>query len=192
VHLIETVGEVPQAIGLVLYPRLASLGEEAMHRLTAQTCRRTLMLTIPVAGALALFGRYIITFLYTEAFAPAGAPLPWLAVGAVAMAIFVMITRDFTARSRQVVNTVSGLVALVVNVALNIYLIPRYGIVGAAFATAVAYWAACVILIRFFCLESGLSWASVLVPTAEDFRYFGGIAQRAVVRGRRLAGLSSN
>jgi hypothetical protein len=45
------------------------------------------------------------------------------------MAIFVILTRSFTARGKQRVNTASGIVALVVNV-LNLYLIPRYGITG--------------------------------------------------------------
>lgn len=182
VHLIETLGEVPQAIGLVLYPRLATLGEEEMHRLTAQTCRRTLLLTVPAAVALVLLGPSIITLLYSQTFAPAAAPLPWLAVGNTALAIFVIITRNFTARSKQRVNTVAGLLALIINVALNLYTIPRYGIVGAAFATAVAYSAACIVLLWFFCAESGLSWVTVLVPRAEDFRYFVALAQRGLVR----------
>jgi O-antigen/teichoic acid export membrane protein len=180
VHLTETVLEVPQAIGLVLYPRLAALGEEEIHRLTAQTCRRTLLLTAPAALGLAFLGPHLIRILYSAAFAPAGAPLPWLAVGIVAMAIFVIITRDFTARSQQVVNTVSGIVALIINVTLNIYLIPRYGIVGAAFATAVAYITACIILLGFFCRESGLSWTSVLIPRLEDVRYFVSLARRGL------------
>jgi O-antigen/teichoic acid export membrane protein len=177
-HFTETVLEVPQAIGLVLYPRLASMPEEEVHRLTAQTCRRTLMVTIPAALALAFLGPYVITLWYGQAFTPAGAPLPWAAVGVAMMAIFVIITRDFTARGKQRVNTAAGILALVANVSLNLQLIPRYGIVGAAFATAVSYTAACAVLIYFFCQESRMRWTSVLVPTREDVRYFASIAQR--------------
>lgn len=188
VHLTETVLEVPQAIGLVLYPRLAALGDEDIYRLTAQTCRRTLLLTVPAAIGLALIGPWLITVLYSEAFAPAGAPLPWLGVGIVAMAIFVIITRSFTARSKQVVNTAAGMLALAVNIALNVYLIPRYGIVGAAVATAIAYSGACLLLIGFFSAQSGIGWSQVLLPRGSDLRYILGIAQRGLVRVRaRLA-----
>lgn len=179
-HLTETVLEVPQAIGLVLYPRLAALPEEEIHRITAQTCRRMLVLTIPAAALLAVFGPWVITLWYGEAFAPAGAPLPWAAVGVAAMALFVIVTRDFTARSKQRVNTTAGLLALAANVALNLYLIPRYGIVGAAFATAAAYSAACAVLMYFFRAESGLPWTSVLVPTRDDIGYLVGLARRGV------------
>ena len=181
-HFTELVLEVPQAIGLVLYPKLAALPEAEIHRLTAQTCRRTLMVTVPAAAALALLGPWVITAWYGTPYAPAGAPLPWAAVGVAAMSIFVIITRDFTTRQKQRVNTVAGLLALVTNVALNIVLIPLQGIVGASLATAVAYSGACVILITFFLRESGMPWHAVLVPTREDLAYFGGIAQRAVAR----------
>jgi O-antigen/teichoic acid export membrane protein len=177
-HFTELVLEVPQAIGLVLYPRLASLDEAEIHRLTAQTCRRTLMVTVPAAAALALLGPWVITLWYGKPYAPAGAPLPWAAVGVAAMSIFVIITRDFTARQKQRVNTVAGLLALIANVALNVVLIPVQGIVGAALATAVAYSGACVILITFFLRESGKRWPDVLVPTRDDVAYFRGIARR--------------
>lgn len=191
-HMTETILEVPQAIGLVLYPRLASLPEEEVHRLTAQTCRRTLLVTAPAAVALALCGPWVITLWYGKAYAPAGAPLPWAAVGVAMMAIFVIITRDFTARSKQRVNTTAGVLAVITNVLLNMYLIPRYGITGAAFATAVSYTGACAILIGFFLWESRQSLADVLVPTREDLRYFTGLAHRVVLHGRQLAGLSSS
>lgn len=181
-HFTELVLEVPQAIGLVLYPRLAALPEAEVHRLTAQTCRRTLMVTVPAAAALALLGPWMITLWYGRPYAAAGAPLPWAAVGVAAMSIFVIITRDFTARQKQRVNTAAGVLALVSNVALNLVLIPTQGIVGASLATAIAYTAACVILVYFFLRESGLRWADVVVPTRGDVAYFGGIARRALAR----------
>ncbi|MFN8642491.1 MAG: flippase [Candidatus Binatia bacterium] len=181
-HFTELVLEVPQAIGLVLYPKLAALPEGEIHRLTAQTCRRTLMVTVPAAAGLALLGPWMITAWYGKAYASAGAPLPWAAVGVAAMSIFVIITRDFTARQKQRVNTVAGLLALVSNVALNVFLIPRQGIVGASLATAIAYSGACVILIHFFLAESGLRWPAVVVPTREDVAYFTAVARRVLAR----------
>jgi O-antigen/teichoic acid export membrane protein len=181
-HFTELVLEVPQAIGLVLYPRLASLAEEEIHRLTAQTCRRTLMVTVPAAVAMALVGPWMITLWYGVPYAPAGAPLPWAAVGVAMMAIFVIVTRDFTSRGKQRVNTAAGILALVVNIALNLTMIPRYGIVGAAMATAIAYTGACVILIGFFRAESGLSLTTVLLPKREDVDHFIGAVRRWVKR----------
>lgn len=183
-HFTEMVLEVPQAIGLVLFPQLASLPESEVHRLTAQTCRRTLVVTAPAALALGLLGPWVITLWYGEPYAPAGGPLPWAAVGVAAMSIFVILTRDFTSRGYQRVNIVAGLLALVSNVVLNSFMIPAFGIVGAAEATAISYTGACVILLVFFVLSSRMTLASVLVPTAEDVRYFRQTAVRFLGRAR--------
>lgn len=185
-HFTELALEIPQAIGLVLYPALASLPEEKVHAVTAQACRRTLMITVPVAVLLATLGPSVITLWYGEPYTPAGAPLPWAAVGVAMMAVFVIVTRDFTSRGRQRVNIAASMVALLGNVCLNAVLIPTYGIVGAAVATAISYTAACVVLMVFFLAESGIGITGVLFPNAEDIAYFADVAKRLIARGRAL------
>jgi O-antigen/teichoic acid export membrane protein len=188
-HFTELALEFPQAIGLVLYPRLASLPEEEVHRVTAQACRRTLMVTVPGAFLLGLLGPYIITAWYGEPYSPARAPLPWAAVGVVMMSVFVILTRDFTSRGRQRINIMAGLLALIGNVALNVVLIPKMGIVGAAMATAVSYTGACLVLLVFFSIESGISPLTTLVPQRDDFAYFRLTARQGIARALKTTGL---
>lgn len=181
-HLTEMVLEIPQAIGLVLYPRLASLPKEQVHRLTAQTCRRTLLLTAVCALGITLVGPFVITLWYGPDYAPAGDPLPWVAIGAVAMSIYVILTRDFTSQGRQAVNIGAGLPALVLNLILNYLLIPTMGIIGAAMATAISYGLACIILLAFYVPWSGIGVRHVLIPKVEDFRYFGEVGRQLLDR----------
>ena len=189
-HFTELVLEIPQAVGLVLYPKLASLPEEEIHALTAQACRRTLILTVPAAVMLGWLGPYVITLWYGEPYASAGAPLPWAAIGVAMMAIFVIVTRDFTSRGQQRINILAGLLALVANVSLNLLLIPSFGIVGAAIATAISYTSATLLLIVCFLGESKLGIGTLVLPTAEDLRYFADVARRLLNRGRALAGFT--
>jgi O-antigen/teichoic acid export membrane protein len=184
-HMTEMVLEIPQAVGLVLFPRLTSLPKNEVHQLTAQACRRTLLITAPLALALALLGPYLITLWYGAAYAPAGAPLPWAAVGVVMMSFYVIVTRDFTSRNRQQVNITAGLVALGSNVALNLFLIPAYGIVGAAAATAISYSASCLLLLAFYLNESRASITDVLIARPEDLRYFRQVMDQGLLRARR-------
>jgi len=181
----EMVLEIPQAVGLVLYPRLASLPEKEVHILTAQACRRTLLLTTTCGVGLVLFGPYVITWWYGQDYAPAGAPLLWAVIGATAMSIFVILTRDFTSQNRQTVNIAAGVPALVLNVTLNMTMIPRYGIVGAAMSTAIAYSIACVILLAFYLPRAGVSLFQVLVVNREDLQFFLDLARRGVQRSRK-------
>jgi O-antigen/teichoic acid export membrane protein len=181
-HFTEMVLEVPQAVGLVLYPRLASLPKAEVHRLTAQTCRRTLVLTGALALLATVFGPFVITLWYGPDYSPAGDPLPWVCIGAVAWSIYVIVTRDLTSHGRQAINIAAGLPALILNVIFNLLLIPRMGIVGAAIATAISYTIACIILLTFYTRWSGMSVRQILIPTVDDFRYFRGLASQFLAR----------
>lgn len=184
----EMILEIPQAIGLVLYPRLAAADPQEIHRLTAQTCRRTLLMTGTCGVLLAIFGPWVIVLWYGQAYAPAGEPLVWAVVGAMAMSVFVIVTRAFTSQNRQRVNIVSGLPALIVNVGLNLYFIPHMGIVGAAMATAIAYVLACAILIRFYVQETHVKVRELLIATPEDLRYFRDVLAKGGTRVTKMLG----
>jgi O-antigen/teichoic acid export membrane protein len=187
----EMILEIPQAVGLVLYPKLASLPEHEVHRLTAQACRRTLLVTGFCVVLLALFGPWVITLWYGQAYAPAGKPLLWAAIGALAMSIFVILTRDFTSQNRQKVNIAAGVPALVLNVGLNVLMIPALGIVGAAMATALSYSAACVVLMFFYLPSARLSLSDVVIAKREDFLFFWEMARRGLLRRERRARMRS-
>lgn len=187
----EIILEVPQAVGLVLYPKLAALPDAEVHRLTAQACRRTLLLTGIGVALLAIAGPYLITLWYGQAYAPAGRPLPWAAIGVLSMSVFVILTRAFTSQNRQQVNIIAGVLALSSNVAMNIYFIPTMGIVGAAMATAISYSAACILLMVFYLIDSRLSLSDVVLAKPEDLRFFWQIIRQTAQRGWRLAGLGS-
>lgn len=187
----ELILEIPQAVGLVLYPRLALAAKEEIHLLTAQACRRTLLVTGLCALAMAGLGPYVIVLWYGRAYAPAGAPLPWAAVGVVAMSVFTLLTRDFTSRNLQRFNIAAGVPALLMNVGLNVFMIPSFGIVGAAMATAISYSAACAILLVFYLPSAKLSLFDILIAKPEDIRYFWKLLRQAIQHGQRRLGLGS-
>lgn len=182
----ELVLEIPQAVGVVLYPRLASLPEDQIHRLTAQACRRTLVLTGSFVIPLVLLGPSLIVLWYGEAYAPAGRPLLWAGIGALALSVFVILTRDFTSQNRQRVNIAAGVPALGLNLLLNIFLIPAFGIVGAAMATAISYSIACVVLLSFLVPRARLSLREILIADGDDLRFFAALARKALGRIRRM------
>ncbi len=181
----DSTNRASEKPGTVLFPRLASFPKEQVHRLRAQTARRTLMLTIPASVALAFFGPWVIVAWYGKPYAPAGAPLAWAGVGVVMMSLYVILTRDLTSRGRQQINIFAGLLALVSNVVLNSHTIPTWGIVGTAVATAISYTAACLTLLIAYVVESRISPFDVLIPKGEDIRFFWNTAQRGWANGVR-------
>jgi len=158
----------PQAVGMALFPRLAGSGPAEAHRMTAAAVRQTLILSVVPAVLLAGFGRFLITLWYGSDYAPAAAPLRWVCVGIVMMSLYVLLSRNFTSRNRQGINIFSAYLALGGNLALNLVLIPRYGIVGAAMATACSYSVATLLLLGLFLRESHLSASEVLLLKRSD------------------------
>jgi O-antigen/teichoic acid export membrane protein len=186
VRLAELMLDIPESVGMVLYPRLVSLDDRAMHALTAQACRRTVLLTAIGAALLAFIGPALIVLWYGPDYAPASQPLRVVAVGIVMMSVFVLLTRNFTSRNKQQVNTGAGVVALAGNIVLNVFLIPRLGITGAAVASTISYSVAAALLIACFRRESQCSLRDVLVAKPEDLRFFWNLGVRVVGRGKQL------
>lgn len=177
VNLTNLLLKIPEATGTVLYPRLAAAGERDAHAATSRVCRQTLFLTGAAGLGYALFGPLAIRVLYGARFTGAVRPMLLMLPGIVMIALYLILTRNFTSRNRQEVNIVAALVALVVNVGANWVLIPRYGIEGAAVSTAISYSAAALILLVVFVRESGHSVVdTILVGRADVDRLLRGAA----------------
>ena len=181
-HFTETILEIPQAVGWVIYPRLASLDKQDVHELTAQACRRTVLLTALGGLLVVTLGPFMIPLWYGRAFAAASKPLAFATLGMVMMSVFTILTRDFTSRNNQTVNIRAGTVALVLNVALNIFMIPMMGISGAALATSISYSVAALMVMLPYRKESGIALSEVLIPRKADFRFLWDVGWQAVRR----------
>jgi O-antigen/teichoic acid export membrane protein len=167
-RLAEHMMHLPQTLGMVMFPRLAGSDVKRAHAITATACRQTLAVTVSAAVALVAVGRFLIVTWYGADYAPAARPLPYVASGIVMMSLYVLLSRNFTSRNKQYVNIFAAYLALGGNLALNVVLIPSYGIVGAAVATLVSYSASAMILFVLFLKESGMAWHDVLVLKPSD------------------------
>jgi O-antigen/teichoic acid export membrane protein len=158
----------PQALGMALFPRLAGSDVADAHRLTASAVRQTLVASAVPAALLAVGAPFLITTWYGPEYAPTVEPLRWVCLGIVMMSLYVLLTRNFTSRNRQGVNIFAAYLALGGNLILNLFMIPRYGIVGAAISSACSYTAATLVLLVWFVRESGLPASDVLVLKRSD------------------------
>lgn|GEM_PF-561076 len=183
-RLAEQMMQVPTSLGMAMFPRLAGSSEDRVHAMTAAACRQTLAITVVMALVLSLLGRFAIVALYGQRYAAAAGPLVYIAWGIVMMSQYVLLSRDFTARDRQVTNVIAAYVALVGNVSLNVVLIPRLGIIGAAIGTAASYSVAAVLLYGFFLRESGLPWHESLVLRSSDFEMWKRVGREGLGRVR--------
>jgi O-antigen/teichoic acid export membrane protein len=176
----------PQAVGMALFPRLAGSHPAEAHRMTAAAVRQTLVLSLIPGLVLGGFSRPLVMLWYGADYEPAAAPMRWVCLGIVMMSLYVLLSRNFTSRNRQGINIFSAYLALGGNLLLNLVMIPRYGIVGAAMATACSYSAATLLLLVLFLRESQMSLSEVLILKRSDVENWRRLVGSAWARVRRL------
>jgi O-antigen/teichoic acid export membrane protein len=103
------------------------------------------------------------------------------------IALYQILTRNFTSRNRQQVNIVAAATALGVNAVTALVLIPRFGIVGAAFSTAISYSLAAGILLAVFVRESGHRVRDTVLVGADDLARYPRLLMATGARFRRSA-----
>lgn len=168
VNITNPILQIPDAIGTVIFPKLAGSNEADAHARTAVTCRHTLFATILAAFFYAGVGSQALTIFYGDRYAPAIRPMLLMLPGIIMISLYQILTRNFTSRNRQQVNIVAAGIALGVNFTLNLILIPRFGISGAAVSTAISYTLAALLLLYIFVRESGGSLRGTIMIRAAD------------------------
>ena len=130
----------PAVVGALLFVRLsATIDADRRSRLTrTATLLMAVVMTLGAAISVAV-AEPIIGFLYGPAFMPSVDAFIWLMPGIVFLSVNTMLVNLFAAEGMLRVAIVGSLLGLLANIALNIALIPDYGIVGASVASTVAY-----------------------------------------------------
>jgi len=139
VAMAEMLWYLPNSVGFVIFPKAAATRAEEMNRFTPRIFRLTLGLTALGAVALALLGRFLIDLVYTSAFASAYVPLLALLPGVVLLGGAKVLTNEIAGRGYLQYNSINSGIALVLTIILDLVLIPRYGVLGAAIASSIAY-----------------------------------------------------
>jgi O-antigen/teichoic acid export membrane protein len=172
VSVVTQLRQVPGAIGTVLLPRLAGATETEAAEFTSAVVRPSLLVMLGAAAVLAPAGALGIPLLFGRDYAPAVAPFLVLLPGVAAVTISRVLGRYFAAVNRQRAILVLRAAVLVLNVALNLWLIPRSGILGAALASLISYSVEAVATIALFLADSGRDLRSAFAPRASDFEEY--------------------
>lgn len=134
--------------------------------------RQSLFLMAVMAVLLALAMRLFILKAYTAEFLPAVLPALILLPGAIMLGFGTLLGNIFTGYGRPQEISRSAVLSCAVTVILDFALIPRYGILGAAAASTVAYGAGTARLLFSYVRLSNSPVSEVLLIRGEDFRMY--------------------
>ena len=182
VSVVAQLRLVPGAIGVAVLPQLAGATDAEAARLTAAVIRPTALLMTVTAAALAPIGAVAIPRLFGPEYGAAVRPFLLLLPGVAAVGVSRVLARYFAAIHKLRGMLVLGASVLVLNVVLNLALIPRHGIAGAAVASLVSYSAEAVALAAMFLSASGQTVREALLPRASDFAPYLNYLRRVLAR----------
>jgi O-antigen/teichoic acid export membrane protein len=134
--LSEKVWVIADAIGSVLFPRIASENiKDKKDHYTALVFKATILIVGIVSVFLCVLGKALIVFLYSPVFMESVAPFRFLLIGVVASSGSRILENDLRARGKPgFILCIIG-VSIIMSVLLNFILIPRWGMSGAVSAS---------------------------------------------------------
>ena len=172
----EKIWLVSDAAGTVLFPRISSETDERnLKEFTPLVFRSVLLITAVIGILLLAMGHWLIVLFYSEAFVDSIKPFKILLIGTIAISGWRILENDLKGRGRPMANTYITGISLVINVILNVLWIPKFGILGAAWATSVSYNVVLLITVVFYGKISRNRIKDVISVKKSDLEFYLGL-----------------
>lgn len=141
-RIVQFIYIIPAFLSASMFPIMSRMIKNGNFKkassLFSSLFRMIMILAIPMALGGALLSREIITFLFGNSYAGASTALTILSLTIFIVAPSTLISNSLFALDKQKVFVISSSIGAVINVILDILLIPKYGIVGSASVTLLA------------------------------------------------------
>jgi O-antigen/teichoic acid export membrane protein len=170
---------------MVLFPHVSAASSEEADRLTSRVCRHTLFWVTAAGAALFAVASPLLRTFYSNKAAACIAPMRILLPGIAALTLSKLLAADLSGRDRRFVPTLFTGISLAVNIALNYAWTRRLGIVGAAWASTVAYGLQGLLVLVYFWRVTGVRPARLLIPRPEDVEAYRRVMRRLRDRAAR-------
>lgn len=139
-----TLARIPymllQALAYVLLPSVSALTKPGQSHDTAaafirDTLRYLIALIVPAVALAAATSKGLITLFYSQTYIPAAASLTILIIGLGALAFYLLLANIVVGAGRAKIGLIITLSMVALSAVLGVILIPRFGLIGAAWQT---------------------------------------------------------
>ena len=181
----ESLWQLSNSMAVVLFPRVAALGGKAdeQRRILGTASRVALGMTLSVAVVVGLTAHAWVPWFFGSAYLEAARAVRLLLPGVVLFTVQVVLSSGIAGAGYPEWNSYVAAVTLVLSVALDVWLIPRYGIPGAAVASSVTYGTSTALTIWNYRRLSRISFRDLLVPGPADVRLLMAALRSVMRRG---------
>lgn len=170
VSMAEKIFIIPGVFSTVLFPKISSVSSGEANLVTPKIVRHTFAIVLLISIMLAFLAKPIILIFFGSAFLPSIIPFIALLPGIVAFSIGGVIAADLSGRGKPEWAIFTSIACVITNVALNFYLVPKFGILGAAISSSIAYWIDTLIILIVFVKISGRKVSDILFLKKSDLK----------------------
>jgi O-antigen/teichoic acid export membrane protein len=172
VGIITQLKLIPTALAGALFPEIAGRPTEEGPALAARAARHCFLSVSLVAFGIAVIAPVIVPLAFGEVYVKSVPIVLVLLPGMVLLANFLLLGRFFMAIDRQQTSISVQAPAVLLNVGLNAWLIPRYGIMGAAVSSLLSYAVEFVVMATVFLASTGQRPSDIVGFKPEDGRFY--------------------
>jgi len=164
-QIAEQLWHIPYAIESIVLSRSANTTDDKfVHRTVASIFRVSLLVGLLSGLVIFFIAPFLVPLVFGQAFVKSVAMIQVVLPGILILVGFRILNSRLTGMGKPQIAIYTFMPALVINFILNLFLIPRFGGIGAAWSTNVSYAAGSII---FVILYSRM----VKMPLREIFRY---------------------
>lgn len=165
----ESLWQLPHAAATALFPRTARTIGAGADEFTCLVLRQVLLSACVLGVAMALASPVLIPLIFGADFTPSVAVIFWILPGTIALAAGKVMCADLAARGKVEHISLFALATLIVTVGLDLLLVPRMGIRGAALASSIAYLVDAALIAIALKWVLKVSWRQMLAPSKADW-----------------------
>lgn len=166
----QMLWKIPNALSVLLFPRVASQKPEESADFTVRICRYSIYLLFLIAVLMLIVSPWVIKVIYGDRFMPLFKPLMFLMPGILAMSTGRLLTEHFYGQGHPRGILWGSMVATPLNIGLNVFLIPRYGIAAAAAVSSLTYGLFTCWMVVEFSRRWKRSFIDFFILTTDDMR----------------------
>lgn len=179
----EYLWQIPMLFSTIVFARSAAAKDpKEFSKKVAQLLRLSFILIGVTSLILWAFSKYIIIGMYGKAFFGSISVLNYLLPGVLILTIFKVMNMDLAGRGKPWIAMKAMVPALIINVVLNLILIPKYGANGSAISSTVSYTASGILFLFLYSRETQMPIKDIVAFRKSDFNPIKNIASKVLKR----------
>jgi O-antigen/teichoic acid export membrane protein len=152
----EKIWIIPNSIGFVLFPKVSQEKSKRNNKnITPIICRNSLFFIFIGLIMIIFLSEFLIIFFYSREFLLAAKLIKILSVGMFFASGWKILANDLFGKGMANLNIFINLITAILNIGLNIFFIPKYGVEGAALSSSISYTFSFLLVLLLFAKISG-------------------------------------